>query len=91
MAPSIDWSSGWHSIGGAVPNIQEIKARGTFQRCSLTNKLFRVEVECNGINCEKFLKIKPGARKDLFRQLNQRYKGQQFRIVQDIIDNEWKE
>jgi hypothetical protein len=38
----IDWSSGWTTLSGVVPNIAEIEHHGVFKKCFLTTRVLRL-------------------------------------------------
>jgi hypothetical protein len=87
----IDWSSGWTTLSGVVPNIAEIEHHGVFKKCFLTTRVLRVEVECNKTICDFVLALKPGIDlNDLSADLNQNSIEKPFSIVQDMIDKAWE-
>ena len=91
MNKPIDWSSGWACSAGAIPSVAEIENLGNFRHCMLTSKLLKVEVECKGKICEISLTLNPGADlNQLVADLNQDHKGEQFSMVQDMIDYAWE-
>ena len=91
MNEPIDWSSGWTTLSGVVPNIAEIEHHGVFKKCFLTTRVLRVEVECNKTICDFVLALKPGIDlNDLSADLNQNCIEGPFSSVQNMIDNAWE-
>ena|GEM_PF-5019674 len=91
MNQPIDWSSGWTTLSGVVPNIAEIEHHGVFKKCFLTTKVLRLEVECNKTICDFVLALKPGIDfKYLSADLNQNCIEGPFSSVQNMIDNAWE-
>jgi hypothetical protein len=91
MNHPIDWSSGWTTLTGIVPSIAEIERLGIFKNCSLTTRIFRIEVECNKTICEFVLPINPSI--DLNRlatDLNQNYREKFFSLAQQKINEIWE-
>ncbi len=91
MSQLIDWSSGWTTLTGIVPRIAEIEHLGIFKNCSLTTRVFRIEVECNKTICEFVLALESSIDlKHLVDDLNQNYREKPFSLVRHKIDAVWQ-
>jgi hypothetical protein len=87
----IDWSSGWTTLTGVVPNIAEIEHHGVFKKCFLTTRVLRLEVECDKTICDFVLALKPGIDLNyLSADLNQNCIERLFSIVREMIDTAWE-